>query len=121
MKNSIFCSVVSVVLVLGFCLLSWGHGVLIESFPSHGAILQDPPSIISLRFNAALEASITRITLVDLKRQSQALHVTDGSTLEQVVVSVPPLVPGVYNVNYQVLATDGHVTKGSIRFTILNQ
>ena len=121
MKNSIFCSVVSVILVLGFCLLSWGHGVLIESFPSHGAILQDPPSIISLRFNAALEASITRITLVDLKRQSQALHVTDGSTLEQVVVSVPPLVPGVYNVNYQVLATDGHVTKGSIRFTILNQ
>ena len=121
MKNSIFCSVVSVVLVLGFCILSWGHGVLIESFPSHGAILQESPATISLRFNAALEASITRITLVDLKRQSQALHVTDGSTLEQVVVSVPPLVPGVYNVNYQVLATDGHVTKGSIRFTILNQ
>ena len=119
MKNSIFCSVVSVVLVLGFCILSWGHGVLIESFPSHGAILQESPPIISLRFNAALEPSITRVILVDLKKQSQALRVTDASTLEQVVVTVPPLNPGVYNVNYQVLAADGHVTDGAIRFTIL--
>ena len=119
MKNSIFCSVVSVVLVLGFCILSWGHGVLIESFPSHGAILQESPPIISLRFNAALEPSITRVILVDLKKQSQALLVTDGSTLEQVVVAVPPLAPGVYHVNYQVLVADGHVTKGSIRFTVL--
>ena len=119
MKSSIVCSVVNIVLVLCFCPLSWGHGVLIESFPSHGAILQEPPSIISLRFNAAVETSITRVTLVDLKKQSQALHVTDGSTLEQVIVAVPPLAPGVYHVNYQVLAADGHVTKGSIRFTVL--
>ena len=119
MKNSIFCSVVSIVLVMGFGLLSWGHGVLIESFPSHGAILQESPSVISLRFNDALETSITRVTLIDLINQSRALDVTNSSTLEQVVVTVPPLIPGVYNVNYQVLAADGHVTEGAIRFTIL--
>ncbi len=121
MKNSLISCVISVGLVLGFCGLSWGHGVLIESSPSHGAILKKSPSLISLRFNAALEPSITQVSLVDLKHQKHTLHITDESTVERIVATVPPLPPGVYHVHYQVLATDGHVTNGSIRFTILTQ
>ncbi len=118
MKVLIAC-VLSVGLSLGVCAVSWGHGVLIESTPAHGAILKESPSVISLRFNAALEPSITRVSLVDLKQQKQTLTITDDSTVERIIAVVPPLPPGVYHVNYQVLATDGHVTEGSIRFTIL--
>lgn len=120
-KNSFLSCVISVCLVLGFLGISWGHGVLIESSPSHGAILKKSPSLISLRFNAALEPSITQVSLVDLKHQTHTLHITDESTLERIVATVPPLPPGVYHVHYQVLATDGHVTEGFIRFTILTQ
>ena len=121
MKNQRITWVVGLLLVLGFSPQSWGHGVLIESTPPHGALLKESPSVIALRFNAALEPSITHVTLVDLKEQKQALHITGASTVERIVATVPPLPPGVYHVNYQVLATDGHVTEGSIRFTILAQ
>lgn len=121
MKKLFISCFINVCLMLGCCLVSWGHGVLIESSPSHGAILKESPAIISLRFNAALEPSITQVSLVDLKQQKHTLNITDESTVERIVATVSPLPPGVYHVHYQVLATDGHVTEGSIRFTILTQ
>jgi len=120
MKKLINVCLLSLGFALGWCAVSWGHGVLIESTPSHGAILKESPKVISLRFNAALEPSITRMSLVDLKHQKQTLKITDESTVERIIATVPPLAPGVYHVHYQVLATDGHVTEGSIRFTILS-
>jgi len=119
MRNLLY-GLLTVFCVLALSLPSWGHIVLIESSPSHGAILEESPDVVSLRFNAALEPSITHVTLVDLKKHTQALRVTDASTVERIVATVPPLPPGVYLVNYTVLATDGHVTEGSIRFTILS-
>ena len=120
MTNRLVFCLVTVVCVLALCPPSWGHGVLIESSPPHGAVLEESPSVVSLRFNAVLEPSITRVTLVDLKEHHQALKMTDASTVDCIVATVPPLPPGVYLVNYMVLATDGHVTEGSIRFTILS-
>ena len=110
---------VGVALLLGFAPSVWGHGVLIDSSPVHGAILKSAPTVISLHFNAALEPSITHVTLVDLNKHEHTLTITDASTVDQIITTVPPLPPGVYHVKYQVLATDGHVTEGSIRFTIL--
>ena len=118
MKNPLICFIIGTCLV-ALCPPSWGHGVLIESSPSHGAVLEETPSVVSLRFNAALEPLISRVTLVNLKQDQQNLNVTNASTIERIVATVPPLPPGVYHVNFMVLATDGHVTEGSIRFTIL--
>ena len=120
MKNRLVYCLLTLFCFLALCPPSWGHGVLIESSPPHGAVLKESPSVVSLRFNAVLEPSITRVTLVDLKEHHQALKMTDASTVERIVATVPPLPPGVYLVNYMVLATDGHVTEGSIRFTILS-
>jgi methionine-rich copper-binding protein CopC len=120
MKNRLVFCLVTVVCILVLCPPSWGHGVLIESSPPHGAVLEESPSVVSLRFNAALEPSISHVTLVDLNKHTQVLKMTDASTVERIVATVPPLLPGVYLVNYTVLATDGHVTEGSIRFTILS-
>ncbi len=120
LTNRLILCLVTVVCVLALCPLSWGHGVLIESSPPHGAVLEESPAVVSLRFNATLEPSITHVTLVDLKKHTQALKMTDASTVDCIVATVPPLSPGVYLVNYMVLATDGHVTEGSIRFTILS-
>ena len=110
---------VSMFCVLGLCAVSWGHGVLIESSPPHGAVLNKSPSVVSLRFTTTLEPAMTRMTLVDLKNHQHALKMTVASTGPRLVATVPPLPPGVYHVHYTVLATDGHVTEGAIRFTIL--
>ena len=114
---------VSCTLVL--CLVSFqtvlSHGVLLESSPTHGSVLRTSPDRVVLHFNAILEPSITQVNLIDLQEVLTPLGVTNGSSMNTVVAEVPPLQPGVYNVQYKVLATDGHVTKGSIRFTIMTR
>ena len=62
---------------------------------------------------------MTQVNLVDLHEGLTPLEVTKASTVDTIVARIPPLQPGVYNVQYKVLATDGHVTEGFIRFTIL--
>lgn len=113
--------IVSCTLVL--CLVPFqtalSHGILLESSPTHGSVLRASPDRVVLHFNAILEPSITQVNLVDLQEGRTPLGVTNVSPMNTVVAQIPPLQPGVYNVQYKVLATDGHVTEGSIRFTII--
>ena len=41
-----------------------------------------------------------------------------ASAADRLVVPLQPLTPGVYIVRYRVLAADGHVTEGALRFTV---
>ena len=95
------------------------HSILIESTPKHGATLTVAPQSVSFRFNAKIEPALTKVSLVDNRKHKTPLEVSSDSTIDRIVVRVPPLGPGVYTVVYKVLATDGHITQGSIRFTIL--
>ena len=112
----------AVLLLIGALLGSsaWAHGILMESSPKQNAILHHYPDKVVLRFNASLEPSMTHVVLEDMERNITALHPTKESTIEQIIMTIPPLKPGVYHVRYRVLATDGHLTEGSVRFTLLS-
>ena len=99
---------------------AWAHGILMESNPPHNAILHQYPEKVVLRFNASLEPTMTHVVMVDMEHQVTDLSPTRESTIEQIVMTVPPLKPGVYHIRYRVLATDGHVTEGFVRFTLLS-
>ncbi len=109
----------SALLLLLCPLPSWSHAVLLQSNPPHGATLQDPPATVTLRFNVALEGIMTRLNLVDLHQHETSLPLTEGPQANQVIAELPPLSPGVYLVRYKVLARDGHISEGEIRFTVL--
>jgi methionine-rich copper-binding protein CopC len=108
---------IAVLFALTPCSLS-AHSILMESTPKHGALLTTPPATVILRFNAKIEPAMTRIVLLDDRKHRQPLEPSPESTVDRIIVRVPPLAPGVYTVLYKVLATDGHVTQGSIRFTV---
>ena len=95
------------------------HSILVESTPKHGATLTVAPQSLLLRFNAKIEPALTKVSLVNGTKQRTRLEVSTESTVDRIIVRVPPLEAGVYTVVYKVLAADGHVTQGSIRFTIL--
>lgn len=105
------------ILVLGFGAGAGAHAVLVGSEPGHGAILDEPPRRVLLRFNAALEHAVTRLQLLDVNRVATPLRAREAG-VDRIVAVLPRLSPGVYTVVYKVLARDGHVTEGVIRFTI---
>jgi copper resistance protein C len=95
------------------------HAIVLESSPVHDAVLARSPEQVTLRFNSKLEPRFTRITLTagDRPPAPVALPAGNGAP-DRVVIPLAPLAPGVYVLRYRVLAVDGHITEGALRFTV---
>ena len=119
MSRTIKCQIFLFMCMASFPHLAWSHAILVESIPPHEATLKKAPQTILLKFNAALEHVITQVYLINPNKNETALEKMEGSKADQILVRVPPLSPGVYTILYKVLARDGHVTEGTILFTLL--
>ncbi len=94
---------------------------MLESSPVHDAVLARAPGQVTLRFNSKIEKRFTRITLAAGDRPATVIALPDrdeGSAPDRVVIPLSPLAPGVYVLRYRVLAVDGHITEGALRFTV---
>jgi methionine-rich copper-binding protein CopC len=97
------------------------HAIVLESSPVHDAVLARAPGQVTLRFNSKIEKRFTRVTLAaaDQPPAPVALPESDDpATPDRIVIPLRPLVPGVYVLRYRVLAVDGHITEGVLRFTV---
>lgn len=96
------------------------HAIVLESLPTHDAVLTESPGRIILRFNSRIEAALSRVTIEAVNGKAVALPAARdaGPEANRLVVPVGPLAPGIYVVRYRVLAADGHVTEGALRFSV---
>jgi methionine-rich copper-binding protein CopC len=99
-----------------------GHAIVLESSPKHDATLARPPERIVLRFNSKIEKRLTRVTLTAGDGAAVPMPIaTEGAgagAQDRLVIPLRPLGPGVYVLRYRVLAADGHITEGALRFTV---
>jgi copper resistance protein C len=97
------------------------HAIILESEPAAGAKLAEPPARIYLRFNSKIEKRLSHVTLTAAEGQPVPLPVAaDGSEKpDRIALPLGSLRPGAYVVRYKVLAVDGHITEGALRFTVL--
>lgn len=104
------------------CSPAGAHAVLASSSPKDKAVLSAAPKQVVLRFKSRIEKSVTQVTLLNGKGKKVALPVPKNGYAagppEQVTIPMPALKPDSYRLEYQVLATDGHLTPGLVRFTI---
>lgn len=96
------------------------HAIVLESSPAHDAALAESPGRIVLRFNSRIEAALSRVTIEAVNGKAVALPAARdaGQEANRLVVPVGPLAPGTYIVRYRVLAADGHITEGALRFSV---
>jgi methionine-rich copper-binding protein CopC len=95
------------------------HAIVVESEPANGARLERSPSAVRVRFNSKIERKLSRLSLVGPDRRPIPLVLEGaGDRPDRLAASLPPLEPGAYAIRWRVLATDGHITEGAIRFTI---
>ncbi len=86
-----------------------------------GAKLGEPPARIYLRFNSKLEKRLSRVTLASADGRPVPLPaVAEGGEMpDRIVLPLGKLRAGAYVVRYKVLAADGHITEGALRFAVL--
>ncbi len=102
---------------------AWAHAVVVESSPEDGAVLARAPDYAVLRFNARIERGLSQVSLhaaggrpIPLPPRSPAPPGQEAP--DRLAVRLPELGPGAYEIRYRVLAADGHVTPGVLRFTV---
>ncbi len=108
------------VATVAFASLAWAfHAVLVKAIPAVDATVAVAPTELTLWFNERPDASLSNIRL--LAPDSSVIlvggaHATADSMALMTVVR-GPLTPGKYTVTYRTAGPDGHVMRGSYKFT----
>lgn len=94
------------------------HGYVAESTPADGAVLDTGPEEVRVVFTEPIETGVSVLRLVDASGTEIAGTKEAVSDRELRLVFTQPLAPGEYRIEWQTLAKDGHVTEGTIDFTV---
>lgn len=92
------------------------HAILVESQPAARATVPPGQSEIVLRFNSRIDHARSRLAL-RIGQAERALAIDPASPADVLATSII-LVPGSYNLCWQVLAVDGHITRGEVPLTV---
>jgi methionine-rich copper-binding protein CopC len=111
----------AIILSLSFAAL-WAlparaHAILIDSTPAiHGSIPAGHEAM-TLKFNSRIDRERSRLTLITPDNAQTKLPIVDDGPPD-VMTTGADLKPGDYTVRWQVLAVDGHITRGDVPFTV---
>jgi methionine-rich copper-binding protein CopC len=93
------------------------HAILESSEPAAGATIHPGTVVLRLRFNSRIDRSRSGLTMTrpDLTKIGVPI---DPEGPPAVLTATVTLTTGPYVVRWQVLAVDGHITRGDVPFTV---
>lgn len=94
------------------------HAILAESSPKSGATVNGPDVPIRLHFNVRIDGERSRITLIRPAGLARQLPLDKQTAPDALTASATGLISGNYKLQWQVLAADGHISRGEIPFTV---
>lgn len=97
--------------------LAQAHAILEESAPPAGALVKAGPVDLRFRYNSRIDRVRSRLTLIRPDHTKDTLAIRPGGPPDIVSARIS-LAPGAYIVRWQVLATDGHITRGDVPITV---
>ncbi len=93
------------------------HAILIASQPPQGGTVVPGAVAIHLQYNSRIDRVRSRLTLTRPDHSQATLPIaTEGAPDEMNTAAT--LTPGPYVLRWQVLAIDGHITRGDVAFTV---
>ena len=105
-------------LLLSLVFPAFGHAILLSATPAIGEVFQGPDVPIRLQFNARIDAKRSRLILVAPDGGQGPLAISEVSSPDLLVAQARGLHRGSYVLRWQVLANDGHITRGEVRFVV---
>jgi methionine-rich copper-binding protein CopC len=103
-----------------FCLASTlhAHAILLSATPTKDQSVQGEDIQFNLKFNSRVDAKRSRMTLVVPGGTPQALKIEEEAPPDSLKSEVRGLKSGSYTLQWQVLAVDGHISRGEIPFRV---
>jgi methionine-rich copper-binding protein CopC len=96
------------------------HAHLIRATPAAGDAVKAAPAEVTLKFNERLEPAFSTAVIRDSagKQVDKGDAHVDQADRTVIRVSLPPLQPGVYTVEWRVMSADTHKVNGTFTFKV---
>lgn len=98
-------------------ILAHAHAILVQSHPAAGGTAPPGKVAMEFRFNSRIDRDRSRLTLTAPDHSQSVLPIAPEGPPDILDTSAT-LGPGAYVVRWQVLAIDGHITRGDVPFTV---
>ena len=106
-----------VILLLLATLSASAHAILKESLPAPHSVVSGPDIEIRLRFNSRIDAGHSRVYL-DGGSHPQQIEISRQAAPDTLLGHAKNVTAGEYRIQWQILAVDGHITRGEVPFTV---
>jgi methionine-rich copper-binding protein CopC len=97
---------------------AFAHAVLVKSSPAQGATVKAGDVEITLTYNSRIDALHSSLHLTGLDGKAQTLAVDAHAAPNLLVAKASALAAGAYKLEWQVQATDGHISRGAVSFRV---
>jgi methionine-rich copper-binding protein CopC len=109
-------ALLAAVLLLG-PVPAFAHAILVDSVPAPQSHVPAGRLAISLRYNSRIDAERSKVTLTGPDGTTERLEIASPGRPDMLRAEAM-LRPGEYVLRWQVLAVDGHITRGDVPFTV---
>jgi len=99
---------------------AFAHAHLVRATPAAGGTVREVPTEVLLRFNEKIESAFSSVVVRDSTGKQVDKHdaEVDKADRLQMRVSLPPLSPGTYKVEWRVMSADTHKVNGNFTFVV---
>ena len=114
-------SVLALAIALLFLLphAAFAHAVLVKSSPAQGATVTAGAAVnVTLTYNSRIDVAHSSLHLVGPDGKEQSLAVDAHAAPNLLVAKADGLSAGAYKVEWQVQASDGHISRGVVAFRV---
>ena len=98
--------------------IAQAHAVVVSASPSANSTNTGTRVPIDLEFNSRIDLSRSRLAITDARKQTRALSLALDSPANRLQALASGLAPGAYRLEWYVLSTDGHITRGRLTFKV---
>jgi len=97
--------------------LCFAHAILLDSTPSLNQTLRGDHFTILLHYNSRVDGARSQLTLISVDG-AKRITLEKQTEPDKLQAQATELKPGSYRLVWQVLASDGHLTRGQIPFKV---
>jgi methionine-rich copper-binding protein CopC len=106
------------VLIAASPRLALAHAVLLSSSPQKNASVNGPDITISLKYNSRVDGARSSLSLVKPDGSVEKIGALAQPLPDTLSATGHKLAKGAYVLRWQVLSSDGHITRGEVPFQV---
>jgi len=94
------------------------HAILVSSQPAANSTVSGPEVAVLLKYSSRVDIEHSTLTLLDPNGKVEKIAINSEPSPGSLSAKLTGLVKGAYVLRWQILAMDGHITRGTIPFQV---